>query len=424
MRAAPASRPSLRPFRAGLAFGAANGLTWMIALGTPMVLLAEALRANALQVGLASSFVFLVMPVQVLSTSLLPRLGYKRQMLLGWSARALFLLVPLGLALAAPDPPAPWMAELFVASVFGFCLLRAVGVAAHIPWMAAILPLELRGRFFATDSALTSFVGVGTLLLCATLFARIGGWLSFAAVYSVALIGSLLASASLLRLPSAPPPAGIRARTLHREAVLLCLEPGRFRHYLLLSLLSSAATSSIGPFAAYYLKVEAGFGESRILALTAAQFAGQIASGVAIRAALDRVPLRRFFRLAAVVFAGVELYWLALLSLGAPLAAWLPLAYFAFGAAAGTSNAAHFTLLPELSEAERRPVSIAVFTATLGLIAGLAPILWGFLLKESGPEPGLRLGRFAAFFAFGAAAQALLVPLYRGVRETRSGVAP
>jgi hypothetical protein len=415
------SRPSLRPFRAGLVFGAFNGMTWMIALGAPMVLLAEALGANAFQVGLASSFVFLVMPVQVLSTASLPRLGYKGQMMRGWGVRALFLLVPFGLALAAPARPAAWMADLFVSSVFGFCLFRAFGVAAHIPWMAAILPIEVRGRFFATDSAITSFVGVGTLLLCATLFARLPGWASFGAVYALAIGGSLVAVASLSRLPDAPAPAPIPARTLHREALRLCLEPGPFRFYLGLALLSSAATSSIGAFTAYYLRVEAGFSQSRILALTAAQFAGQIAAGVAIRAALDRQPLRRFFRAAAVAFAAVELFWLALVSSGAPLAAWLPLAYFAFGIAAGTSNTAHFTLLPELSEVERRPLSIAVFTSTLGLFAGLAPILWGLVLNEPGPAPGLRLGRFAAFFALGAASQLLLVALYRGLPETRRG---
>jgi Major Facilitator Superfamily len=414
------SRPSLRPFRAGLAFGAFNGLTWMIGLGTPMVLLAQQLGATAAQVGLASSFLFLVMPVQVLATSTLARLGYKRQMALGWGVRALFLLVPLAFALAAPERPTPWMVDAFVASVFGFCFFRAFGVAAHIPWFAAILPGAIRGRFFATDSALTSLVGVGTLLLCATLFARLPGWSAFAIVYGVAMAGSALAVASLVRLPSAPPPARVPVRTLHREARRLCLEPGPFRFYLGLSLLAWSATSSIAPFTTYYLKGEAGLPESRILAFTAAQFAGQIAGGTSIRAVIDRIPLRRFFQLAALGFGGVELFWLAHVWRGGALTAWLPLAYFAFGVAVGVSNTAHFTLLPELSDEERRPLSVAVFTATLGLIAGLAPIAWGFVLKEPGPQPGLVLPRFVLFFAFGAASNALLFALYRRLPETRS----
>lgn len=409
----------LRPFRAGLAFGAFNGLTWMVALGTPMVLFAEALHASALQVGLASSFVFLVLPLQVVATAALPRLGYKRQMVAGWWARALFLLVPLGLALRAPAQPEPWMASAFVASVLGFCLLRAVGTAAHLPWMAAILPVELRGRFFATDHALTSGVGVGTLLLCATIFVRVPGYRAFAMVYGLALVGSVLAVACLLRLPGARAPAPVPLRSLPGEAVRLCVTPGPFRFYLGTALLGWSANAGIGPFVAYYLKVEAGLSEGRILVYTAAQFAGQIAAGASIRAAIDRVPLRIFFQLACLGVAGVAAFWLVALARGGAPAAAVAAAFFAFGAASGVSNAAHATLLPELSEESRRAVSMAVLTSVLGFVAGLAPIAWGLVLKQPGPAPGLRLGPFAAFFAVCAAANAALVVLYRRLPERR-----
>jgi hypothetical protein len=416
--ASSALAEGLRPFRAGLAFGAFNGLTWMVALGTPMVLFAEALHASALQVGLASSFVFLVLPVQVLATAALPRLGYKRQMVAGWWARALFLLVPLGLALAAPDAPAPWMASAFVASVLGFCLLRAVGTAAHLPWMAAILPVEVRGRFFATDHAVTSTVGVGTLLLCATLFVRFPGWSAFALVYGLSLVGSALAVACLLRLPDADAPQTIALRTLPREALRLCREPGPFRFYLGLALLGWSANAGLGPFVAYYLKVE-GLSESRILAYTAAQFAGQIAAGTSIRVAIDRHPLRLFFQLACAGFVGLALFWLAVVLRGGAPAPAVAAAFFAFGAAAGVSNAAHFTLLPGLSPESGRAVSMAVFTSVLGFVAGLAPIAWGLVLKVPGPAPAIRLGPFAAFFAVCALANALLVVLYRRLPERR-----
>jgi len=109
-------RPSLRPYAAGFWFGGFNGMTWMIGLGTPMVLLAEKLHASTLQVGLATSFVFLLLPLQILATTSLPRLGYQRQMVSAWILRALFLGVPLALAVAAPATPAPWMSSLLVAS--------------------------------------------------------------------------------------------------------------------------------------------------------------------------------------------------------------------------------------------------------------------------------------------------------------------
>ena len=413
------ARGHLRPFYAGLWFGGFNGVTWMIGLGTPMVLLAQQLGANAFQIGLASSFVFLVLPLQVVATRSLARLGYKRQMALGWGVRALFLGVPLALALLAPAPPAPWMADLFVASVLGFCVFRAFGTAAHLPWFAAILPAEVRGRFFATDSAITSLVGVATLLSCAALFATLPGWSAFAVVYATAMTGSALAVASLLRLPSPAPPAAIPLRTLHREARRLWSGPGLFRHYLALSLLGGVLTTPVGAFTAYFLRVEADLAESHVLLLTAAQFAGQIAAGWSIRAAIDRVPLRRLFQISALGIAGVEIFWLCYVSGGTRLVSWLPVASLAFGASVAISNAAHFTMLPELAGEARRPVALAVFTATHGLLAGLSPMLFGLWLKKGGADPGLDVQRFALFFAAGALGNGLLVALFGRLRETR-----
>jgi MFS family permease len=410
--------PTLRPFLPGFFFGGFNGLTWMIALGTPMVLLAEHLGASTLQVGLASSFVFLLLPVQVLATASLSRLGCKRQMMLGWGLRALFLLVPLGLALAAPPRPAPWMANLLVASVFGFCAFRAFGSAAHLPWFASILPLEIRGRFFATDGSVTSLVGVATLLACAALFAEHPGWPAFAAVYGIALVGSAGALASLSRLPDAPRPRPEPLASLPREARRLCLAPGPFRHYLGISILSASVAAALGPFGVYYLKVEAQLASGSILTYSAAQFAGSIAGSFAIRRAVDRVSLRRFFQLALAFAAAVHGFWLALVT-GAALLPLLHGIFFVYGVSISISNTVHFTYLASLGRDDERALMVAVFTAAFGFYSGLVPILWGLVLRGAGAEPSMHVGAFAALFALGLALDAVLFPLYARLQDPR-----
>ncbi|MEO2167105.1 MAG: hypothetical protein ABGY42_03105, partial [bacterium] len=250
--------PTLQPFRPAFWFGGFNGVTWMVSLGTPMVLLAQHLGASAFQVGLATSFVFLLLPIQVVATGGLPRFGFKRQMVVAWLVRALFLLVPLWLAWAEFAHPRPWMPWVLVASIFGFCLCRAVGTAAHLPWLAVIVPLELRGRFFATEHAITSVVGVATLLGGAALFATLPAYAAFRIVYLAALAGALLAVWNLGRLPSAPAPAAPPLRAMAGRALYLCTRPGRFRHYLGIALTGAVVTSSFAPFTVYYLKVEGG----------------------------------------------------------------------------------------------------------------------------------------------------------------------
>src|SRR5260221_3512118 len=128
------SDPELAPFRPGLVFGFFNALTWQIAIGTPMVLFAERLGATSFQVGLAYSFVFLLTPVQVAATALLPHFGFKRVSLGGWSARSVFLAIPLGLTLVAPKMDNSWMVHALIWSVFFFCFFRSVGTSAMTTW--------------------------------------------------------------------------------------------------------------------------------------------------------------------------------------------------------------------------------------------------------------------------------------------------
>jgi hypothetical protein len=420
---------TLRPYYAGYWFGGFNGLTWMIGLGTPMVLLAEKLGATAFQVGLASSFVFLLLPVQLLATTTLERLGFKRQMVLGWSLRALFLFVPLAIVWAGPATPSPWMANALVASIFGFCFFRAFGAVAHIPWYSAFLPVHLRGRFFATDHAITSVVGVATLLSCAALFHQLPEYLAFRVLYVVAFVGSILAVWNLTRLPDVPRPRAVALRSLASEARRLGSRGGLFRHYLGLALLASFVSYSFAPFTVYYLKVERGIPAGSIMLFTAAQFAGQILGTTSIRHLIDRLPISRFFQLASGLYAAVYLFWFALVSDALPISGGellrvaLAGSYFVFGAAIAISNSTHFTYLPELSSEEARPIAVALFTAAQGLMAGLAAISWGWLLKDAGGDLGMNLAGFLMYLGVGLGLAALLIALYARLPETRLGVA-
>ena len=393
----------------------------MMTFGTPTVLFLEHLGASTLQVGLITSFIFILYPVQVLATAPLARLGFQRQMVLAWMARAAFLLVPLSLAIRAPERPEPWMADAVVLSIFFFCFFRAFGVAAHVPWFAGILPDPLRGRFFATEGAVTSSVGVVALLTCAGLFAALQPYDAFRAVYGIALFGSAMATWSLTRLPAGPRPAPSPIRQMGVEARRLCLAPGLFRQYLILTAVGAIVGSSFSAFTIYYLKSEAGIPSSQILGFTAAQFGGQILGSWAIRHFLDRVAIRRFFQLSQGVMAVVFAYWLGIVSGETSWLVGVPLSYFVLGTAVGVSSTAHITFLPELSPASKRPVSVAIFGAASGTLQGLGPILWGLALRTGGDSPGVDERGFAIFFGLGILLTGVSFWLLTSLRDTRAG---
>ncbi len=416
-----AARDSLRPFRAGYWFGGFNGLTWMMTFGTPMVLLLDQLGASAFQIGLVTSAVFILYPIQILATASLERLGFQRQMVIAWTLRAFFLLVPLGIAIHAPETPAPWMPGAVVLAVFCFCFFRAFGVACQLPWFAAILPARHRGRFFATELAVTSAVGVVALLGCAGLFAVLTPYPAFRIIYGVALFGSVMAVWNLLRMPPGPRPAPSPIREMAPETLRLCLRPGLFRQFLVLTAVGAVVGASSVSFTIYYLKTEAGISSSAILGLTAMQFAGSILATFAMRRFLDRVQIRRFFQLAAGVMALVYAYWLGVVT-GLPgfLHVVLP-AFFVVGLVAGLNGAAHATFLPELAPLEKRPIAIAIFEAVSGVLQGVGPMIWGLLLRHAGGEPGVDATRFAVFFALGIALCGVSLVLLRALPDAREG---
>jgi MFS family permease len=417
----PVDRTSnlLRPFRAGYFFGGFNGLTWMMTFGTPMVLLLEQLGGSTFQIGLTSSFVFTLYPLQIVATALLSRLGFQRQMVLAWSLRALFLSVPLAIAIRAPVAPEPWMTNSVVVAVFGFCFFRAFGVAAHLPWLAAILPDEVRGRFFATEGAIVSAVGVVALLTCAVLFWALTPYSAFRVVFGIAIFGSIMAIASLLRLPAGPRPGPSPVRAMLPETRRLCLEPGLFRQYLGITAVGSVVGTSFSVFTIYYLKTEADLASSTVLGFTAAQFGGQIVGSFSVRHFIDRIPLRRLMQIAQLIVASVLVYWVFILTTNSVWLVPVAFSYLVIGAALGISNTAHYTFLPELSSEAKRPVTMAIFGAVAGLLQGLGPMLWGLALRTGDASPGVHGDRFLVFFLLGIGLAVLSIWLLTSLPEVR-----
>lgn len=398
--------PHAEVFRAGLTFGFFNATNWMISLGTPMVLLAEQLGASTFQVGLAYSWVYLLLPVQVLATAYLPHYGYRAQMVFAWSSRNLFLLVPLFIAVLAPRTPSPQLAWLLVLSVFGFCFCRSLGSSAWLPWIYQLLPEEKRGRYFANDQTISGIASVGTLLLCGLCFASLERYPAFTVVYAFAVVGALLAVKALQRLPDTSRPPPTRMTEVLALAPRLCLSPGIFRGYLVVSLAYTAVTAVFTPFVIYYLAAVDGRSQDEVLAIAALQYFGVILGGLYTRSRIDRQDPRRWFLAHLILMGATGIYWLLHLR-GVPgLGPLLPLTCFTAGLAVALWNAAHLKYLAHVCPGEDRHLPLSVHSAVVGLLGGLAPTLWGLFLRESGPTPGMNLDVFALYFGSGLIIQA------------------
>ncbi len=395
------SDPELLPFRPGLTFAFFNALAWQIGIGTPMVLFAEQLGATALQVGLAYSFVFLLTPLQIISTALLPRYGFKALMLGGWRTRSFFLGVPAVLAVLVMlrGREQPWMVDALVASVFFFCLFRSIGAASGISWFYAILPERLRGRYFATDQFVSAVAGIGTLLASAILFALLPVYPALLAQYGVALIGSTISYYALKQMPDAERPTSIRLGTVLRDTPRHLFARSAFRRYVWLAVGCAILSTPIPPFAAYYLKVVPKFASGQIMFFEVCRYSGVMVAAWVIKRRIDATGARPFLLLAMGLYALVGTYWWCYLQNGFGGMGGIMTAYFLLGLAAATWTVANLNYLPKTITPQDRTLVVSIHGAVTSFIGGLSPVIWGVFLKTGeGPTRGIDVPVFQWFF--------------------------
>tara|TARA_B100001971_G_scaffold129725_1_gene119745 strand:- start:26501 stop:27886 length:1386 start_codon:yes stop_codon:yes gene_type:complete len=409
----------LGQYRKGTYFGFANAFVWMIGLGTPMVLLCEKLGASTTQVGLIYAAVFLLLPVQLASTALLPILGFRRQILWAWGIRGFFLIVPVTIVYWAPEQPPDWGLTLFIASIFGFCFFRAIGATAMLPWMFDILPERIRGRYFATDALVVGLAGVLTLLLSSVLFYLLSPYNAFRVLFSLTLIAAVVSLGFLRNLPDGRRPVVIPLRHFFSRAPKLCFRPSHYRRFLRLQVAYGIAGYAFTPFSVYYLKTALDYSQSYILALMALQFVGMFGAALVIKEWIDRLGSKPFFVLSNLATIAFQIYWLLIILFPGRLEMALPLIYLLVGFAVSSFQTATNQYLSHVCRPSERTLSVTLFSAVVGFIGGLASTGWGMVLKDS--ESGLiSTHRFLIYFALAIALQLVLLNGYMKIKSAPS----
>lgn len=416
--------PALHPYRQGLYFAFFNAMNWQVATATPTVLFMAYLGADSFQTGLVYGWPLLLTPVQVFATVLLPRLGFKRLTLAGWGARSWFLLVPLSLALLAPAEPVPWMIHAMVAAMCCYSLSRSVGAAAITTWLQGLVPAAVRGRYWSTDQIMGGTASIATLLLCAATFTWLPASAAFSVQYAFSITGAWLAFRCLRTLPDIERPTVMSLAKIGADTPRHLFGPGLFRPYLWLAVLFFIVTTPLVPFAAYYLKVEAGIPSAVIMGCTIVQYAGVITGNWFMRSRIDRTGARPFFRFSFVLYGVVAAGWLVSLH-WRPVMPWLlPALYFLLGAGSGIFTAANVSYLAKIIPVAERALPVSLHGAMTFFSGGLAPIAWGVVLKDAGPVPSVNLGAFQVFFVCVLLGVGVLVLLANRLKETPGHVDP
>ena len=414
--------PELAPFRPGLVFAFFNAMAWQIGIGTPMVLFAEQLGATPFEVAVAYSFVFVLTPLQIVSTALLPRYGFKALMLGGWRTRSFFLGVPalLAVLMIAGAKEQRWMIQALVWSVFFFCVFRSIGAASGNSWFYAILPERVRGRYFASDQFVSAVAGVATLLASAAFFAFLPVYAALLAQYVIALAGSTVSYFSLKRLPDAERPTSINLRTVLRDTPRHLFVASAFRNYVWLAVGCAVIATPIPPFAAYYLKVGPQLSTAQIMLAEVLRYSGVIVAAWVIRRRIDAVGAKPFLAVAMAIYAAVGAYWWVFLENGFGGIGGIFAVYFMLGLGTATWAIANLNYLPRLTGDAERTLLVSIHGAVTAFVGGLSPTVWGFFLKQGeGPARSIDTDVFQWFFLSVVGGAGVLLLFFRRLPENK-----
>src|SRR5213593_405592 len=148
-------------------FSAFNALSFQIVLSSPMVLYAKSLGASATVLGIIAGMMPLLVIFQIPAANYIARVGFKRFVYAGWGTRVMFIFAMALVPLTGGFLDAKNRLGLMLMLLFCFNLSRGISSCAWLPWITALVPADLRGKYLARDAAVQNAGSFVTFLLAA-----------------------------------------------------------------------------------------------------------------------------------------------------------------------------------------------------------------------------------------------------------------
>ncbi len=409
-----APAPSLPPGLNNMfGFQVFNSLSFQIILSSPMLLYAKSLGASATVLGLITGMMPLLVICQIPAAKHVARIGYRRFIFTGWGTRVLFIFM----LAVVPLMGGQWLSDsrrlgLVLLVLFGFNLVRGISSAAWLPWITALIPDAVRGRYLTREAAFGNLGSFGAFLLAAIYLGQqpLGKIEShrFAVLFAFSAVMGAISLAFLRRIPEPPvPEEEIRGS---REPVpwktIIGFEP--FRKLLVVNAVIALAIGGLGTFVVDFLKTDGALSEGRILLVTAMTFIGGLSSLWVIGSRLDRFGSRPVIQFALAGFFLVLLGWVLIAARVLPMRLELMFVlHFLMGLCGALFGMGMTRLAMAIVPVMGRSHFFALYSVLGSVTLGVSPVLWGGVIDLLKPLRMTWLG--AEWNAFSIAFAAMSV---------------
>jgi MFS family permease len=411
-------------------FSLFNAVSFQIMMGAPIIVYAKSLGASSTVLGVIAAFTPLMTVFQLPAAQHLERYGYRRFFLMGWGARTVLIFVVAAIPLLENLDAATRLAAL-LAVLFFFNLLRGISSAAMMPWIAHLIPEDIRGRFLSVDQLFMYGGCLVSLLVSALVVAGpVEAW-EYALVFLVSGIAATVSLGFIRRIPEV---IAEEAKSRSSQNVpwreMLAFPP--FRELLMFNLVYATVLGSLGVFSVEFLRDFSRFNVDTVLYLSAFSFAGALVVLPFCGSVVDSTGSKPLMRVATIMFALVIAIWILIASSVLPCSIPLVAAVnFLAGAASASFNLANIRITMATMPEMGRTHFFALFTVITSLGLGGAPVAWGIILDVLGSYEAVtgvfhwkrHSIYFLALFALNVIAFAYIPRLHES-RGARGGESP
>ena len=395
-------------------FATFNALSFQIIINSPMVLYAKSLRATATVLGIVVGMMPLLVVFQIPAAHYVGRVGYRRFVYAGWGTRVMFIfgmaLVPLTWRFLTPAT----QISLLLMLLFGFNLSRGISSAGWLPWITALVPGEVRGRYLARDAACVSMASFTVFLLAAFWLGTHPKPWQFAALFAFSAAMGATSLIFLKRIPEIEVPPERRVSNVPVPwAEMLRFPP--FRKILKTVVAWSFAYGGVTAFTVAFLKEQIVMPERTILLVNSLFFVGGLSSMWFLGLRLDHFGSKPVLTFAIFLWLLIIAAWALIAGKLMPFNLGFILGlHFVMGLFAALVNMSNTRLVMAVVPVMGRDHFFALFSVLSNVVLGLSPIFWGLLIDAVGsmqmPYLWLEWNRFTVFFV--GVIGALLASLY------------
>ena len=379
-----------------------NTSSFYLIMGLPMMLYFKKLGASATVLGVVAALGALMNIFQIPAARFVERIGYRKFVLRGWLSRSLMigavaLVVSLPLAV---DGATRQILVLFL--LFLFNIARGISLSGYLPWISAIVPESVRGRFLTLDQAASQTALLLTVALSAFYLQAVDSPAAFGALFAASLVLAGLSLLYLKKIPDAPiSPAGRDGAEEVPWKAMLQHQP--FLKLIIFHAVMMLALSGGGLIFIPFARDQLGLSDAKFMILHLIWGTVFVLTSLATGKMLDRVGSRPVLGLAGLILA---LHWLGWGAVAAHLLPfqWGTILFQQTTAGIGLAlyNSAHMRLLMATVPVMGRSHFFALFSVAASLVAGLAPLGWGLLTDAlQGVQYGgeFQVNRFVILFA-------------------------